>query len=134
MTPEQKDLVQASFAKVVPIADQAAILFYDELFNQDPSLRSLFPDDMTEQRRKLMATLATTVSHLRNWDAIASAVQALGQRHVAYGVKSSDYDTVGAALIATLEKGLGDAFTTEVREAWIACYVAISAEMMGATA
>lgn len=134
MTPEQKDLVQASFAKVVPIADQAAILFYDELFNQDPSLRSLFPDDMTEQRRKLMATLATAVSHLRNWDAIASAVQALDQRHVAYGVKSSNYDTVGAALIATLEKGLGDAFTTEVRKAWIACYVAISAEMMGATA
>jgi hemoglobin-like flavoprotein len=132
MTPAQQDLVKLSFAKVAPIADQAAILFYDDLFERDPALRPLFKGDMAEQRRKLMAVLALAVANLKSWDAIAPAVQALGARHAVYGVKPADYGTVGAALIATLEKGLGDDFTPETREAWIACYTAISAEMQGA--
>lgn len=129
MTPEQQILVQTSFAKVAPIADQAATLFYDDLFQRNPRLRSLFKEDMTEQRRKLMSMLGTAVANLRQWEQIALAVQTLGQRHVAYGVAPEDYATVGAALIATLEKGLGDAFTDNVREAWTACYAAIVAEM-----
>ncbi len=132
MTPTQQDLVQSSFAKVAPIADQAAVIFYDDLFARDPRLRSLFPDDMTEQRRKLMAMLGTAVANLKSWDSIAAAVRALGARHVGYGVVASDYETVGAALIATLAKGLGDAFTPDTREAWIACYAAVSAEMLSA--
>ena len=132
MTPEQQDLVQASFAKIVPIADEAAILFYDDLFDRDPSLRSLFPDDMTEQRRKLMAMLATAVTNLKSWDKVAAAVRALGARHAGYGVQVSHYDTVGEALIATLEQGLGDDFTPELRDAWVSCYRAVSAEMMAA--
>jgi hemoglobin-like flavoprotein len=134
MTPAQQDLVQSSFAKVAPIADQAAIIFYDDLFARDPSLRSLFPDDMTEQRQKLMTMLATAVANLKSWETIAAAVQALGARHVAYGVQQGHYDTVGASLITTLEKGLGDEFTPEVREAWIACHQAVSAEMLTAGA
>ena len=130
MTPAQQVLVETSFAEVAPIADQAAIIFYDDLFMRDPSLRRLFPDDMTEQRRKLMQMLATAVANLRTWDRIAAAVKALGARHVGYGVQPAHYDAVGASLIATLEQGLGPAFTPEVRDAWIACYSAVSAEML----
>jgi hemoglobin-like flavoprotein len=130
MTPEQQTLVERSFAKVVPIADVAATLFYDELFHRDPALRSLFKPDMTEQRQKLMAMLATAVSNLREWEKIAPAVQALGRRHVGYGVKPIDYQTVGAALIATLEKGLGEDFTPTVRAAWLACIQKVAGEML----
>jgi hemoglobin-like flavoprotein len=134
MTPEQQTLVQTSFAKVAPIADQAAILFYDDLFERNPALRSLFKEDMTEQRQKLMTMLGTAVANLRQWDRISEAVRELGRRHAGYGVAAADYDTVGASLIATLEKGLGADFTPEVRDAWLACFAAIAAEMRGACA
>jgi hemoglobin-like flavoprotein len=131
MTPAQRALVQASFAKVVPIADAAAKLFYEDLFRRDPRLRALFKEDMADQRQKLMTMIGTAVANLGNWGNIAPAIAALGQRHAAYGVKIEDYDTVERALIAVLEKGLGDAFTPEVREAWLACYAAVAAEMIG---
>ena len=134
MTPDQQVIVQTSFAKLTLIADLAAALFYEDLFRREPRLRHLFKEDMTEQRQKLMTMLGTAVAHLRCWEKIATAVQALGRRHVAHGVRPADYDTVGAALIATLEKGLGDDFTPEVRDAWLACYTAIAAEMLGAAA
>jgi len=134
MTPEQQQLIKSSFAKVAPIADTAATIFYDDLFARDPRLRSLFKDDMAEQRKKLMQTLSVVVQNVSNWDAIATTVRALGQRHVSYGVHAEDYATVGAALIATLEKGLGSDFTPEVRAAWLACIAAVAAEMLGATA
>jgi hemoglobin-like flavoprotein len=134
VTPEQQTLVQTSFAKVAPIADAAASLFYDELFQRDPKLRSLFKQDMAEQRRKLMAMLATAVAHVGDWTKISAAVRALGQRHVTYGVKPADYETVGAALLATLEKGLGDDFTPDVRDAWAACIATVAGEMLGAAA
>jgi hemoglobin-like flavoprotein len=130
MTPAQQALVQASFAKVVPIADTAATLFYEDLFRRDPSLRALFKEDMAEQRRKLMAMIGTAVAGLGNWASIAPAVAALGERHVAYGVRTEHYDAVGRALITALQKGLGDAFTPEVKEAWLACYAAVAAEMV----
>jgi hemoglobin-like flavoprotein len=129
MTSEQTNLVQASFAHVRSIADTAATLFYDRLFELNPSLRGLFKEDLREQRKKLMAMLATAVDNLHQWDAVAPHVKQLGMRHVGYGVKPVDYDTVGSALIDTLEKGLGEAFTPPVRDAWLACYTTIVAEM-----
>ena len=129
MTSEQTTLVQTSFAKVAPIADTAATLFYDRLFELNPSLRGLFDEDLREQRMKLMAMLTTAVNNLSQWDAVAPHVKQLGLRHVGYGVKPADYDTVGIALIDTLEKGLAEAFTPPVRDAWIACYTKIVAEM-----
>ncbi len=134
MTPSQRLLVRASFAKVEPIADTAAIMFYDELFERDPQLRHLFKNDMAEQRKKLMQMLAVAVENLDHWETISNAVRALGKRHRGYGVSPVDYDTVGAALIATLERGLGPEFTSDVREAWIACVSAIAAEMLDETA
>jgi len=133
MTPEQQTLVRSSFAKVAPIADTAAILFYDELFRLDPGLRPLFKEDLTEQRKKLMAMLTTAVLNLGEWEKISAAVKALGRRHVSYGVKPADYQTVGAALIATLEKGLGADFTPEVRAAWLACISTVAGEMLTAS-
>jgi nitric oxide dioxygenase len=134
MTPAQQTLVQTSFAKVAPIADLAATLFYEDLFRRDPRLRALFKDDMTEQRQKLMAMLATAVAHVGDWSTISGAVRALGKRHAGYGVAPADYSTVGAALIATLEKGLGADFTPEVRDAWKACVGLVAAEMLDAAA
>jgi len=134
MTPDQQSLVQSSFAKVAPIADVAARLFYDDLFERDPRLKSLFKGDMTEQRRKLMVMLAMAVNHVGDWHAVQSAMRSLGRRHVAYGVTPADYETVGASLIATLEKGLGADFTPDVRGAWQACIATIANEMLSASA
>lgn len=134
MTPEQIKLVQESFAKVVPIAEQAAALFYGKLFELDPSLKPLFKGDMTEQGRKLMAMISTAVNGLTDLDAIVPAVQALGERHVGYGVTDAHYDTVGAALLWTLEQGLGDAFTSDVREAWATVYGLLAGTMKDAAA
>jgi len=133
MTPEQQHLIKSSFAKVAPIADTAAAMFYEDLFTRDPRLRSLFKDDMAEQRKKLMLTLSVVVQNVSNWEAISTTVRTLGQRHVTYGVHAEDYATVGAALLATLEKGLGPEFTPDVRDAWTACIAKIAAEMLNAT-
>ena len=111
MTPEQVTMVQESFKKVVPIAGTAADLFYDRLFEIAPEVRSLFPDDLTEQKKKLIAMLATAVNNLHQVGTILPAVEDLGRRHVAYGVTDEMYEPVGAALLWTLGQGLGDAFT-----------------------
>jgi hemoglobin-like flavoprotein len=133
VTEEQKELVQTSFDKVRPISDAAAVLFYDELFAIDPSLGGLFKSDMAEQRAKLMAMLGTAVSSLSRWESLVPVLRELGRRHLRYGVKPVHYESVGAALLATLEKGLGKDFTPPVREAWVICYTSIAREMMEGT-
>ena len=130
MTPEQVELVQQSFAKVAPISEQAAMLFYDRLFEVAPSVKAMFPDDMTEQRKKLMATLGVVVNGLSNLESVLPAASALAKRHVAYGTKPAHYPVVGGALLWTLEKGLGDAWTPEVAAAWTAAYGTLSDYMI----
>ena len=125
-------LVQDSFQKVVPIASTAATLFYDKLFELDPTLRPLFKGDIQEQGTKLMNMLGTAVKGLSNLEALVPAVQALGKRHIAYGVKDQHYDTVGIALIWTLGQGLGDDFTDEVKQAWLETYGVLSSVMKDA--
>lgn len=132
MTPERIELVQSSWAKVKPISEQAAELFYGRLFELDPSLKPLFKGDIKEQGRKLMATLNLTVTSLTNLSAILTAVQDLGRRHVAYGVPEESYHTVGEALLWTLDKGLGEDFTEEVKDAWVETYTTISNVMLEA--
>ena len=134
MTPEQKALVQASFTQVAPIKEVAADLFYGRLFELDPSLRPLFKGDIKEQGAKLMTMIATAVRGLDRLEAIVPAVQALGRRHAGYGVAERHYDTVAAALLWTLEKGLGAAFTDDVRAAWTACYDILASTMKQAAA
>jgi hemoglobin-like flavoprotein len=134
MTPDQKQLVRDSFAKVAPIAPTAAELFYGRLFELDPGLRPLFKGDMKEQGRKLMAMIATAVAGLDKLDTIVPAVRALGKRHAGYGVIDAQYDTVAAALLWTLEQGLGPDFTPATKEAWTACYTLLSGQMKEAAA
>jgi hemoglobin-like flavoprotein len=130
MTSDQVQLVQQSFAKVAPISEQAAELFYGRLFEVAPSVRAMFPDDMKEQRKKLMATLAVVVNGLTNLEAVLPAASALAKRHVSYGAKPEHYPVVGGALLWTLEKGLGEAWTPEVASAWIAAYGTLSTYMI----
>ena len=130
MNPSQIKLVQDSFAKVAPISEQAAVLFYGRLFEVAPSVRAMFPDDMKEQRKKLMATLAVVVGGLSNLEAVLPAASALAKRHVSYGAKAEHYPVVGGALLWTLEKGLGDAWTPEVADAWTAAYGTLSGYMI----
>ena len=130
MTPDQIELVQQSFAKVAPISEQASVLFYDRLFEVAPSVRAMFPDDMTEQRKKLMATLAVVVNGLTNLEAVLPAASALAKRHVSYGAKPEHYPVVGGVLLWTLEKGLGEGWTPEVASAWTAAYGTLSGYMI----
>jgi hemoglobin-like flavoprotein len=130
MTPDQIKLVQHSFAKVVPISDTAAVLFYDRLFEIAPAVKSMFPADMTEQRKKLMAMLAAVVNGLGNLPSILPAASALAKRHVSYGARAEHYPVVGAALLWTLEKGLGDEWKPEVAGAWTAAYDTLSRFMI----
>jgi len=122
MTPKQKSIVQSTFAQIAPIAETAASLFYTRLFELDPTLRPMFKGDLQEQGRKLMRTLALTVSGLDKLDVLAPIIRSLGSRHAGYGVRGEHYETVAAALLWTLATGLGDAFTPEVREAWGTMY------------
>src|ERR1700728_1937501 len=118
MTPQQVALVQASFAKVAPIAEQAAALFYGRLFETAPETRALFHGDMGAQGQKLMGAITTVVTNLDNLGAVVPVAQELAMRHVGYGVRAEHYAPVGAALLWTLEQGLGADFTPEVGAAW----------------
>jgi hemoglobin-like flavoprotein len=132
VTATQKKLVQDSFDSIAPIADDAAALFYRRLFELDPSLRTMFRGDMAEQRRKLMNMIGAAVRGLDRLEQLVPVVQDLGRKHVGYGVEDRHYDTVGAALLWTLEKGLGSGFTPEVKEAWAAVYGLLASTMQNA--
>ncbi len=134
MTPRQIILIQESFEALVPIADDAAKLFYKKLFELNPGLKPLFPNDMKEQGKKLMATIQILVLSLKNFERVIPVVEDLGRRHVTYGVKEKDYDTVAEALFWTLGQGLGEAFTDEVRYAWSELYIVLSMTMKEAAA
>jgi hemoglobin-like flavoprotein len=129
MTPEKIALVRSSWQQVLPIKDTAAQLFYGQLFELDPSLRSLFKGDMAEQGRKLMTMINMVVMSLDQLGPILGAVEDLGRRHVAYGVTEAHYDTVGSALLWTLGKGLGEQFTPAVAEAWGEAYNTLASAM-----
>jgi len=135
MTPEQITLVKTSWEKAIPIADTAAEIFYGKLFELDPSVKPLFKGDMKEQGAKLMKMINTAVNGLDRLDDIVPAVQQLGVRHIDYGVKDEHYDTVGAALLWTLEEGLGtEVFTADTKEAWATAYGILADTMKAAAA
>jgi hemoglobin-like flavoprotein len=129
MTPETITLVKSSWAKVEPIAEKAAALFYGRLFEVYPEVKPYFKGDMAEQGRKLMAMIGTAVNSLENLEPLLPAVRESGKRHAEYGVMDEDYDKVADALIWTLEQGLGDDFTTEVEGAWVEMYTAVAGVM-----
>lgn len=135
MTPEDIALVRASWARVAPIADTAASMFYERMFALDPSLRPLFAStEPAAQRRKLVQALALAVASLDQLDALVPTLEALGSRHAGYGARDSHYDTVGRALIDTLEQGLGEAWTPETAAAWTKAYGIVASTIKRAQA
>jgi nitric oxide dioxygenase len=132
MTPEQITLVQDSFAKVAPISDAAAELFYGRLFEIAPDVKPMFSGDITAQGKKLMQALTVVVNGLSNIEQVVPIAQKLAQNHLNYGVEPEHYNVVGEALIWTLEKGLADSFTEEVKDAWLVAYTTLSNVMIEA--
>ncbi len=124
--------VQNSFQSVLPISAQAAAIFYSKLFEKDPSLQPLFKGDMKEQGKKLMMMLSMAVNSLTNMPSLVPVLENLGKRHLAYGVSDEMYDTVGTALIETLETGLGESFTEDIKSSWVAVYTQIASIMKNA--
>lgn len=134
LTEAQKNLVQESWQKVIPISDTAAELFYGKLFELDPELKPMFAkSDMKEQGKKLMTMIGAAVKGLDTLGELVPVVQGLGKRHVGYGVKAEHYDTVGEALLDTLDKGLGDDFTPDTKEAWTITYTTLATVMKEAS-
>jgi hemoglobin-like flavoprotein len=134
MTLRQIGLVQESFGLIQPIIDDAAILFYAKLFELDPSLQHMFHKPRREQARLLAQTLTVVVKGIDRPSQLRNAIEALGQRHAGYGVRDEHYGTVGQALLWTLEMGLKDAFTPEIREAWMTAYGWLAFTMQRAAA
>jgi nitric oxide dioxygenase len=130
MTPRQIEIVKLSFSKIMPFKDQAAELFYCRLFELDPSLRLMFRSDLTEQKQKLMVALALVVTNLEKMDSLLPAVRELGRRHKTYGVRNRHYEVVGAALLWTLEIGLGTGWSSELAEAWKQAYGRVAQAMI----
>ncbi len=130
MNSDQVALVRYSFAKITPIAEEAAALFYGRLFEIAPEVKPLFQGDMKEQGRKLMATLAVVVNGLSDLETILPAASALAEKHVAYGVRAEHYTPVGVALLWTLERGLGDEWTSDLAAAWTNAYTMLSEYMI----
>ena len=132
MNPKQIEDIQRTFKLVAPIKDKAASLFYQKLFELNPSLRPLFKSDIEEQGRKLMAAIGSVVSSLRHLDRVIPVLQKLGRKHVDYGVADEDYNTVAEALLWALEQGLGAEFTPDVKQAWTEAYLTVADVMMKA--
>ncbi|HZB41887.1 MAG TPA: globin family protein [Ilumatobacter sp.] len=130
ITPEQIVLVQSSFADVLPIADVAGMLFYERIFTLAPEARALFGDDIALQASRTMAAVKTAVDGLEDIEQVAPFLVRLGARHVRYGVVPAHFDLVGEAFLWTLEQGLGEAFTPEVNEAWVAAFGVIARAML----
>ncbi|MFK7857690.1 MAG: globin family protein [Granulosicoccus sp.] len=130
MTPTQKTLVKESWALVLPIQEKAADLFYTRLFDQYPEVRPMFKGDMQEQGEKLMKMLDLAVNSLDNIESLVVPLKAAGKAHKDYGVAEADYPKVAASLLWTLEKGLGEAYTDDVKDAWTATYTTLSSVMI----
>ena len=133
MTPQQKSLIRSSWRAVEPIADEAAAMFYDRLFELDPNLRLLFRHtDMSSQRTKLLTALGAVVAGLDRLDRVVPALEELGRRHAGYGVEDRHYETVGSALLWTLEQGLGEVWNADLDDAWSTAYATVSSVMRDA--
>jgi len=134
MTPEQKELVRASFDSLLPVAQSTAELFYSRLFETNPSLRPMFMSDMRGQARKFISMVRVVVTHMDQIDQVTPAVEAMGRRHSGYGVENRHYEAFGKALTWAMEETLGPAFDAQTRDAWMALYASLADSMKRAAA
>jgi hemoglobin-like flavoprotein len=126
--PTKREVVRTSFAKIVLVPDVGA-MFYDRLFSIDPSLRSLFKDNIVETGRLLMTVVSVAIDNLDQMERIIPAIRNLGRRHRGYGVKPADYEAGKDAFLWAIEQALGEDFTPPVRDAWLTWYQSLAAEM-----
>ncbi|MEM7061730.1 MAG: globin family protein [Cyanobacteria bacterium P01_B01_bin.77] len=125
------DLLEQSFALVAPKADDLVSTFYDNLFTDYPDARPLFEHtDMAKQKQMLKGGLVMVVENLRKPDVLSKALKGLGARHVKYGALPAHYPLVGNSLLKTLEQYAGSAWTTDVKDAWVGAYGAITELML----
>ena len=129
MTQHQKDLVRSSFRKITPIAEETSDLFYSRLFEIAPYVGALFKGETHEQGAKMMTMLQMVIHMLDRFEENIPRLEKLGRDHRSYGVTSGHYDIFASALLWSLERMLGRDFTDDVRNAWVALYVDISAVM-----
>lgn len=129
MTPEQIDLIQASFRRATPSGKELVDIFYRRLFSAHPEVRSLFPHQMDNQQEKLLQTLAYAVNALKHPDSLLPIVRKLGTEHRGYKATPQHYGFVATALIEALREVEGPDFTAEVEAAWTACITLIAREM-----
>lgn len=129
LSTQQIQLIRDSWQRVLPMKKQAAELFYGRLFELDPSVKSLFKGKLDFQGDKLMTTLNVVVNSLDDLSSVEAMLQAMGERHIIYGVEAAHYETVGAALLWVLQQSLGDYFTEEVEEAWVIAYGLVATTM-----
>ena len=126
--------MQTSYQRVGPRLPDMAARFYQELFRRDPALRSLFTIDLAEQQVRFARKLTELVEAMPRLDELLAHTRALGARHVGYGVRAADYQTVGAALFDALAAVLGDGFDPETRQAWVLAYNLMAETMLDGAA
>src|SRR6266699_6202365 len=127
----QIELLESSFQAIAPQGETFVTAFYERLFTSFPQTRAFFKStDMKEQRKKLLGALALVIQNLRKPEVLTSALQGLGQRHVAYGVRPEHYPIVGAVLLETFADVLGERWTPAYHDAWADAYEAICAIML----
>ena len=130
MSPEQVDLIRKSFDALWPVRRRFAEAFYSRFFELAPDARRLFPDDMERQQLKLMDMIAAIVGALDKREIFQSVISYTGRQHAQFGVKSSHFVAFGDALIWSLERQFGTAFTPELKGAWIELYRNVQSEML----
>lgn len=131
LSSEDVASVKASWKSLSDL-DAVAALFYQNLFMIDPSLREYFPEDMEDQKKKLMTMLNLAVTNLDNLGPLTPAVIELGRRHIDYKIEKKHYQPVGQALLETLEAGLGERFTPALKASWTEVYLTLASTMQQA--
>ena len=126
------DLIRSSFSVLEPQAEQLIENFYDNLFIKAPQVRSMFPDNMGEQRKHLLAAIGLVVKNADNIEKIQPALEEMGIRHAGYGAIAEHYGVVRDTLIETMADMAGDLWDSDLEEAWAAALNAISSIMINA--
>jgi hemoglobin-like flavoprotein len=130
MTDSNILAVKNSWSYIMFQSEEFSGLFYQKLFELNPSLRHLFKGNIEEQGSKLMRMLTMIIARLQRLQDIETEVKALGHRHVGYGTRPEHYQTVGQALLWSLENALGDRWSEETRKAWTEAYTIMANTML----
>ena len=130
MTETSADRIRASFQLIAPKAAEVIDSFYANLFAAAPAVRSMFPEDMEQQKAHLLAAVGLVVKHADNLDALREPLLAMGQRHLGYGAHPTHYAAVREVLLATLRQYAGPAWTTQLEDDWRGAINAVAKVMI----